>query len=225
MGARFLWLTTVLALVAVLAVGCGSESGPAESVTSAARAPATQAVSTTAGSPESDSIGDSFPWSGPYATVPDPADTSVTEPISGLGEYATAMRALKDEYTPRFAIDMDSTDFTDFLHAAVDDPMNATQAEIDAWKEFGDLVEGYASDLKDIEPPEELSAAHAGLATGWEMIAQYCDQSLQAIQDKDSSALLEAEQTRSDAEILMFASDETWPVGNAIGFWPHPWGD
>ena len=225
MSARLLRFTTVLFLVAVLAVACGSESSSTHSPTNGT-SPTMQAVSTTAGESSGDNAtGDSFPWSGPYATIPDPADTAVTEPISGLEEYATAMRALKDEYKPKFAIDSNNVGFMDFLRGVVADPMNATQEEIDAWKEFGDLVDDYASDLKDIEPPEELSAAHAGLVRGWEMIAKYCDQSLQAIQDKDSSALAGAERTRSDAEILMFASDETWPVNNAIGFWPHPWGE
>ncbi len=243
MGAWLLRIAIVMLLVAATAVACTSAPGQENPAGSSGAGSASVAASTsqavsgdtsgalgssaTGGSFTGDSSSEpSFPTPRPSGTVLDPRDTTTTAPIPGLERYADAMRALKDDYVPRFAVDMSADySYTDFLHRRVADPMNATQGEIAAWQAFGDLVDDYVADLARIEPPRELSSAHAGLVEGWQMIARYCDASLQAIRAQDRAALQAAEEIRQEAEIRMFANSDTWPVGNAIGFWPHPWGE
>jgi hypothetical protein len=216
---RWLCLLTTLLLLAALAVGCGSESSTIQSATS------TDAVLTTAAGSSGGSTTTTFyqPWVGPHETVTEsdstvPTDssastnTTVTVPIPGLEAYGAKMKAWIENFPSGFwSLSSPPVD-----PSAADDRMNASQQEIDAWRRSADQLKNYIGGLKDVTPPSQLSAAHADFIAGWEKFVQYFDELVKAIEQKNQSALSDADVTFWDALDLIKRADLV--IGNALGY-------
>jgi len=161
---RWLMILVGVLVGTMVLVGCGSDE---TATTTSASVPS---VSSTTGV-EADAASTSTEVSPPVTTV------------SALDAYKLQMKEWRDKHEARMESATESLD-------ALDNPLLASDEDIKGLKDFAGVLDDVGGDLKDIEPPADLSTAHADYVATFNDMAQALGQLAEALKDKSLEAVL-----------------------------------
>ena len=178
--------SALLCCGAFFAGGCGGEEASTDTTTVAA-------ISTTTAA------------AGPTATTTVSEDSEV----DGLEAYRAKMKEWRSGYEADF-------DEGVAVISAIEDPLTASEQDIQAMEDFADAIRGAAVSLKDMESSPELSSQHSAYVSALEDLAEGVGLLPQAMKDKSESGV-------SDAVVaLSAATDKLDParasLEQALGF-------
>ena len=158
---RGAWTAVVLLLVALAVAGCGEWSCSVGSTSTS--------TSVTAGASTTTTI--------PTTTTASTTTTSTTStPLSPLETYRAEMRAWKNTYAADLAAGYAVISKMQILKTP-------SQQEIQAAKDLDESLGDMVSDLEDIQPPPELSSAHAEYLASLKDLAEGVHELALALED------------------------------------------
>ena len=164
---RGAWTAVVLLLVACAVAGCGEWSCTVGSTTTSA--------SVTAGASTTTTIPTTTTTTAPTTTTT--STTSTT--LSPLETYKVEMRAWKNTYAADLAASYAVISKMGILSTP-------SQQEIQAAKDLDEAMGGMVGDLEEIQPPPQLSSAHADYLASLKKLAEGVHELAQALEDGKS---------------------------------------